>query len=147
MLDCGEVLYDPKFRFRDGELGTKLCVVLSDHSIDEDEFLFVITTSQTKAFPEVTECGCALPEFACHLFAGDPKDRSKFDTQTFVQLDYFYSKSGDYFTTKMNSQGMESKFKLSKTQTKELLECALQSEDLTGYDSEILQKSLDLVNQ
>ena len=120
----GSVFYDPQFLFHDGELGQKLFVLLNDGQ--DGSFLTVLTTTKQKGKSGVAGCHAAQFPANFHFPAG-----SDFPNHTWLLLDEIYEFIGYELGQKIKKSLISQKLPLSKGSHAAVLDCAVESEDIS----------------
>lgn len=121
----GTVLFDKQFRFNDGTIGQKLIVLLTDGN-GECPYLVIKTTSKQKRKQQIQGCN---PSDLPHNFY-IPANTSGFKGETWLLLEEVYPITLNEFFQKRIGGTVEIKDSLSKEMLIELLDCALQSQDI-----------------
>ncbi len=128
----GSIILHDNFIFHDGAVGKKYLIILASHN---GQSLMVKTTSQGSRY--LIDYGCQIthryPNF--HLV----KDCSCFPLPTWVSLDEFYLfKDSDLLAKHFNGD-IYKHGDLSAEIHAELLDCALNSEDISELHINIIQ--------
>lgn len=132
----GTLIHDIEFRFRDGEKGKKLIAILND---GEDGYYLFVKMTSNPAFKS-TQYGChpndRYPNFFC------PVGTCCLKENTWIQLDQFFEADtaemlSKHFAGKMNRIGI-----LPDKILRELLDCALASDDITPTQVTIVENTL-----
>jgi hypothetical protein len=129
----GTILHDPEFRFKDGEVGNKLLVVLNDGSAGY--YVTVRTTSNPKN--KSSDPGCHLGDWQPNFFV--PKGAACLKADTWVCLDDFYDFDAaellrGHFAGRIHEIG-----RLPEAITADLIQCALNSDDISGAQSDVIK--------
>jgi hypothetical protein len=139
-MQAGSVLLDSKFEFSDGTTGQKIFVVLTD--ITDDEVIVVKTTSNS-----IHKCnifGCNHDDRYPNFFL--PLSSCHFVMNTWIMLDEYFSFSATDLVQKISDIEIEQKFVMSEKNFTLLLECCIDSEDISGNQAIILQRTLDRID-
>lgn len=139
MARCGEVYHDQRFEFEDGHIASKLMIVLAD---GEALLLAALTTSNPKH--KKRERGCNSNHWGQYFYL--PVDEAKFDQETWISLEKIWPLNPAKFREKMRARQLNKRFDLHPATMRDILECALQSEDITAEQERLLQASLDAIN-
>ncbi len=129
----GAVLHDPQFRFKDGKTGNKLFVILNDGTAGF--YVAVRTTSQAKG--KSTSEGCHLKDWQQNFFV--PTNKGCFNKDTWICLDDFYEFDVTELLKGHFSGRIKEVGKLSPALLQALIDCALQSDDITGLQKHAIQ--------
>ncbi|MBF0611441.1 MAG: hypothetical protein G8345_12070 [Magnetococcales bacterium] len=134
----GTVFFHTRFPFRDTpEHGKKLCIVLNDGSIGH--YVVVKTTSKQHRFSATYGCQPPPARFPAFYL---PLHTNTFRKDTWVQLDdFFHFNNGEIIVGGLNGYIIQ-QFLLPKRFLREIIECALLSEDLPFSDEDVLKKAL-----
>jgi hypothetical protein len=132
----GTLFFDRHFRFHDGEEGQKILVALgTSHGVT----IVVKTTSQGRRYRN--DFGCQadhrFPNF--HLVKGC----CCLSKSTWVCLDEYYEFKDSELLQKHFSGDINRIGLLTDEITVALMECALQSEDISPHQTNIVQTALD----
>ena len=138
----GSVVFHTRFPFRDTETpGRKLAVILNDGSCGR--FVAVKTTS--KGYRYALEYGCQPPpsaKFPCYFI---PEHVQLFPKDTWIQLHEFFSFDVTEFRTG-HRQGISlPRITIPNRFLVPLIECALQSDDLSGENEKVLDATLSQI--
>ncbi len=137
----GTFICDNEFKFRDGQKDKKILVVLND---GEDGYYLVLKMTSNAAYKS-TKYGChtndRYPNFFC------PRGSCCLDKDTWIQLDDFFEFDAaallsKHFAGTVNRIGV-----LPENMLRELLECALSSDDITPTQTTIVKNSLRRLNE
>lgn len=131
----GTILHDQEFRYRDGETGRKYIVILNDGTCGS--YVVVKATSQGRRYSNTP--GCQLGTWACFFL-----DRGccKLPKDTWVQLHEFYPFNAQEMLGLHFTGRMEVIDELTSGLTRDLQECALQSDDISEANAEIIRACL-----
>jgi len=129
----GAVLHDPQFRFKDGETGNKLFVILNDGSAGF--YVAARTTSQAKG--KNRSEGCHLDDWQQNFFT--PKAKGCFKKATWICLDDFYEFNAIELLQGRFSGRISSVGELSSPIFQALIDCALHSDDISGLQAQAIQ--------
>ena len=132
----GTILFDDNFRFRDGQKGEKLFVVLSDGS--DGLYSTAKTTSRGKLY--LWQYGCQIghryPAFYLPLHA------TCLRKDTWVQLEAFYDFESAALVQKVISGLIKRIGVLDSSLAVDLIECARRSQDITPPQESRLQDAV-----
>jgi len=129
----GAILHDPLFRFKDGETGNKLFVILNDGS--SGFYVAVRTTSQARG--KSSSEGCHLDDWQQNFFV--PTATGCFKKNTWICLDDFYEFDATELLQGSFSGRIQHIGKLPSSMLPALISCALQSDDITGLQEQAIQ--------
>ena len=130
----GSILHDKNFKFRDGTTGNKLLVVLNDGA--GGLCIVLKTTSQEKG--KKRTLGCHLYDRPPNFFI--PQGRSWFDLDTWVELNNFFE------IDTQSLSALPQPGTLPADILKDLLVCAIASQDISIAQTQILQGILAALN-
>lgn len=139
----GEILFDPNYKFLDGETSPKILVALNNPSTT-NVCLLALTTSKKNKFRD-TQSGCAPTK----QYYGLRKDEDWFHEDfTWVRFD------GDRLVslthTEYISRGISGKLKLrgtlKDTTLRSIINCILKSQDVPLEHQELLKKEKQLMD-
>lgn len=133
-MNCGTVLYDTQFQFPNGSIIDKLIIVLCDFGTD---YLVAQTTRQEKFKNKVA--GCQIKDKPSNYFI--PEHTSWFKDNTWILLDEVFEYNSDTFAYKKADNIAQHRDVLPKQQLKEILGCALKSDDIEGFYFEFLERT------
>lgn len=128
-MEPGTLIHDPNFRFRDGQLGNKILIVLSDGS--DGTYLSVKTTSNGTRYSN--QYGCQLGSRFPHFFL--PPKSCCLEKPTWVCLDEFYELTVPELETKILDGHIRRIGVLPGNVRKEVISCATNSEDISAYQA------------
>ncbi len=132
----GTFICDNEFKFRDGKIGKKILLVVND---GEDGYYLVLKMTSDPAYKS-TNYGChpndRYPNFFC------PRGSCCLRDDTWIQLDDFFEFDATallskHFAGKINRIGV-----MGDDMLRELLECALASEDISPTQTTIAENTL-----
>lgn len=135
-MNCGTVLYDTKFQFSDGSITDKLIIVFGNFGTD---YLVVQTTRQQKFKNKVA--GCQISDKPQNYFI--PKHTSWFTDDTWVLLNEVFEYNSDTFAYKKQDNVVQYRENLPKELIREILQCALKSDDIELFYLEFIQRAYD----
>lgn len=135
-MNCGTVLYDTQFQFPNGDIIDKLIIVFGDLGTD---YLVAQTTRQKKVKKE--NIGCQPSDQPHNFFI--PKNTHWFEDNTWVLLNEVFEYNFDTFAHKKEGKIVQHRHVLSKEIMKQILGCALQSDDIEEFYLEFIQRSYD----
>lgn len=131
-MDCGTIFQDAAFPFSDGLEGNKLAIVLCEYGTNH---LIVKVTSQQHA--KGTVHGCQINDKPPNYFL--PKGKCWFDKNTWVELDEVYEHFAYVHKEKVkDATAIEMSRKLDMVLMKEIIDCALLSQDVDEFLREFL---------
>jgi hypothetical protein len=135
-MKCGTVYYDEAFPYSDGPEGKKLVIVLSEYGTS---WLVVKTTSQPDG--KQTTPGCHPADKIPNFYL--PFGTCQFKKDTWVELEELFEHV-DYVHETKTQDGTIVIFKesLSSDLMRQIIECALQSPDIDGFEKEHLRACL-----
>ncbi len=138
----GTILHDQKFPFSDGTTGNKLVVLLTSLA---DGYFYIGAKTTSKDKHKGKNAGCQHKDIYPNFFI--PKGTSSFPVDTWVSLDEFYEfKSTEliqrHFSGEIKTIGM-----LDNALTIKLLNCVLQSEDITLHQESAIKVTLEQLNE
>lgn len=129
----GTILLDAEFEFSDGTKGEKYIVVLNDGGCGW--YVAVKTTSQERRYTYTP--GCQLGYLACfHL----PQGWCWFPRDTWVQLEEFFEFSQEKLLQESQEGRFMAKGVLPNGLRSDLIQYALQTEDISGRHAEEISK-------
>ncbi len=135
-MNCGTILFDSKFQFPDGTIDYKLIIIVCDYGTN---YLVLQTTRQPDGKNNVA--GCQLNDKPSNYFI--PGKTLWFEDNTWILLDEIFEYNSDEFFYKEADGIVFHKSVLSNNFMKQLIECALKSRDIDGFDKEYIQKAYD----
>ena len=127
------ILYDNAFEYDDGTTGKKFLIVLNDGKWG---FYIVVKTS-SKRKDRNTQFGCQLEDRYPNFFL--PENSCWFDKNTWVELERYYEFQANELLSKRFSERLKQCGVLDKSITCLLLECAIESEDISIQNANILK--------
>lgn len=135
----GEVLYSPRFEFKDGGQSPKLFIVLNDPT-QTNPALVVRTTSQSKG--RRLSPGCFANEGYFVLLAG----QDWFRETTWIILEVyeydFKKELAEHFQGNLATKGS-----LNEETVRAIVNCLKRTEDVTPYHLSVLAKSKKLAKE
>lgn len=131
-MKCGTILHDREFQFSNGLTGNKLVIILCDFGTN---YLVAVTTSQQHRKNKVR--GCQIKDRPPNYFL--PQNSTWFDVDTWVKLDEVVEVDSDILSSKMAGRVAVSRSSLSNELMKDILDCALQSDDIEEFYLDILK--------
>ena len=139
----GNVYIDPAFEFSDGSSEKKIIISLSNPS-EEKIFIIVKTTSNPSRKTQTYGCNLSdrFPNF--HF----PKGTCLLHKDTWVDLGVFYEFDLAQWLKKHFENGKIKEIgTLPNEQLVELLQCAIQSDDILGHQGVHFQGTLDILTK
>ena len=133
----GSILYDQQFVFRDKTIGNKLLIVLNDSS--SSVYVIVKTTSKQKH--KNKKSWCQANDKPPNFFL--PKGSCWFDIDTWIELNEFFEIDLNSILNKKLKGILRHCDSLPKDILKDLLICAINCDDITEAQIQILQNILD----
>ena len=131
----GSVFFDQQFSFHDGESGEKLFVILG-----WDNGIAIVAKTTSQQHGRGTTFGCQ-PKDRFHNFYL-PQNSCYFRKCTWVCLDEFYELNAVEVLQKRFSGLINPVCNLTNEMLRELQDCALESDDLSGRQESIIRSSL-----
>lgn len=131
----GSIFFDTDFHFHDGDIGEKLFLILG---LDSGVVLVAKTTSQPYGKGIIFGC---QPSDRFHNFYL-PVNSSYLTKNTWICLDEFYELKNSDLLKKHFSGHVKHICNLTDEITLKVQQCALESDDITGKQSVIIQSSL-----
>lgn len=135
-MNCGTVLYDTQFQFPNGDITDKLIIVFGDFGTD---YLVVQTTRQQKSKNKVA--GCQITDKPQNYFI--PERTYWFNDDTWVLLNEVFEYNSDTFAYKKQDNVAQHREDLPKELIKDILRCALESDDIELFYLEFIKKAYD----
>lgn len=132
----GMILFDPKFKFEDGEEGRKIFVVLTDGCYGDH--VVAKTTSRGDRFG--LQVGCQAADRYPNFFL--PEHASCLREHTWIQLHVFYEFDSSKLSDRIVSGSILQIGALDLDLAKQLLICATHTDDVTGYQEREIQAAL-----
>lgn len=136
MVELGAVFHDPAFVFQDGERGNKLFIALA---IGSD--LCTVARTTSKPSGKSRTYGCHNNDRFPNFFI--PLEATIFPDDTWVCLDYLVDFKLAEFEQKVKQDVIHKVNALSLGLLVDLLECAIDAEDVTGLQVKQLRMSLE----
>lgn len=133
----GTILHDQKFPFSDGTTGNKLVVLLTSLA---DGFFYIGAKTTSKEKHKGKNSGCQHKDIYPNFFI--PKGTSSFSVDTWVSLDEFYEFKSTELIQRHFSGEIKTIGTLHSNLTIKLLNCALQSEDITLHQEAAIKTAL-----
>lgn len=135
-MKCGTILFDSKFQFPNGNIDYKLIVVLCELGSD---YLVVQTTRQPGAKNRTN--GCQIKDNPSNFYL--PRGAAWFEDDTWILLNEVFEYNSVIFDSKWRDNVIQHRTVLSTDLTKQIFECALQSEDIEKYYLDFITKALE----
>ncbi|HKS10248.1 MAG TPA: hypothetical protein VJS13_11920 [Pyrinomonadaceae bacterium] len=132
-MNCGTIFRDQHFQFSDGPEGNKLAVVLCEYGTD---YLVVKTTSRVHR--KGSTAGCQITDTPPNFFL--PQRSAWFETDTWIELDECFEYRS-YIQKEKVKDGTSHQLhgaQLPLELMKQIIDCALQSEDIDEFHLEHL---------
>lgn len=117
----GYVYFDREFKFKDGNTGEKLFIVLCTSPLNDSKVVVVRTTSQERG---AKSYGCHLDDRWQNFYL--PEEAKVFEEPTWIMLDYAI----EYPASKLGTAAAKQIVKLGPVAFKDLLDCAAQATDI-----------------
>ena len=133
----GSILHDTNFRFKDGEIGNKLLIVLNDGK--DSPYIILKTTSKQKS--KGKDEGCQLNDKPPNFFL--PKDSCSFEKETWIELNEFFEFELSEIFKKRLAKTLDYKNTRPKHILKDLLNCAINCDDISEFQENIIRKVSD----
>jgi hypothetical protein len=133
----GTILHDPKFTFKDGEVGNKLLIVLND---GKDGVCIVIKTTSQPKFKGKKE-GCQSSDRPPNFFVPDGQCCLRGDS--WFLMSEFYELKVSELQQKLFSGQIKHVGNLVKDLLIELIACAVDSFDISDLQAEDLQRVMN----
>ncbi len=133
----GTILHDQKFPFSDGSTGNKLVILLTSLT---DSYFYIGAKTTSKDKHKGKNAGCQHKDIYPNFFI--PKGTSSFPIDTWVSLDEFYEFKHTELIQRHFSGEIKTIGTLDNKLTIKLLNCALQSEDISSHQEAAINLSL-----
>jgi len=134
-MNPGDILIHHDFQFGDGSSKTKFFILLSDGQ--NHSYISAITTSQQKN--RGTQYGCQNQDRFPNFFL--PEHSCYFEEPTWVQMEnYFEFNQAEL--DRVRKRKLYKKSELPLDLIKDLIQCAIESEDITTIQEQVLKKTL-----
>ena len=133
-MKLGTVIHDNKFQYDDGTTGNKLAVIVARFG---KNFLAVNTTSRQHRKNKIK--GCQINDKPPNYYL--PKNSMWFNADTWILLDQIFELDINVLSAKNLNQITQTV--LPQDVTKELLKCAIKSEDIEEFYLEMLTGAFD----
>ena len=136
-MNCGTVLHDKHFQFHNtGSQTNKLSIVVQ---MTGTAHFALVTTTQSKG--KNREPGCQLKDTPPNFYL--PQGSCWFNKETWVLLDILHEFDGDILEAKIADRDIDVfENQLPSTLLKAILNCALESPDLDGFDKGFIRQAL-----
>jgi len=135
LLRIGSIFHHKKFIFRNGEVGSKYLVLLSEPDPKTEFYLFAKTTSQQKE--KSKEPGCQQESSAFFIYGG----KEYFPGDTWVQLHELFKFEAVSILNDSFKKNLEHKGFLSDVTICQLKNCAKIVKDIEEENKELIIKS------
>lgn len=135
----GSILHDTNFIFKDGEIGNKLLIVLSDGL----NYPYVIVKTTSKQREKGRDAGCQLNDKPPNFFF--PKGSCSFKLDTWADLIEFYEFEVNEIFAKRLNKTLELKDSLPRNILRDLLNCAKNCDDISNKQIEVTEEILNKV--
>lgn len=133
----GTILHDQQFPFSDGTKGSKLVILLTSLS-NGYSYIAAKTTSRDKR--KGKNAGCQHKDIYPNFFI--PQGTSSFPSDTWVGLDEFFEFKHTELIQRHFSGEIKTIGTLQNNLTVQLLNCAIQSEDITLHQEAAINAAL-----
>lgn len=130
-VDRGSILFHIGFPFRDGEIGEKLIVTVSEPEGDEP-YIVCKTTSNAKNKPQTPGCHAETGLFFIQA------STEFFETDTWLQLYDLYEITRESFLQNHFDGLLELKAKLSAGTMRQIVKCIARCPDVTDYQLSLI---------
>lgn len=120
----GTVLFDKQFKFKDGKVGEKLVVVLTDGTCGD--YLTVKTTSKQRS--KNKKAGCQTNDFPPNYYL--PANSCGFKGESWILLEEVYELDLNAILQKKKDGILVVKDCLSRDLIRDILLCAMDSQDI-----------------
>lgn len=138
----GTILHDQQFPFSDGTKGNKLVILLTSLA---DSYFYIGAKTTSKDKHKGKNTGCQHKDIYPNFFI--PKGTSSFPINTWVSLDEFYEFKHTELIQRHFSGEIKTIGTLDNNLTIKLLNCALQSEDITLHQETAIKAALEQLSQ
>jgi hypothetical protein len=133
-LEKGSILFHEKFRFKNGELGEKILIVLNNPDPKTEPYLICRVTSQKRNKPKIFGCHEDLSLFFL------PARQDFFEKDTWIQLYEIFPFEAaallqDHFTNELKILG-----KLKDLTLRQLMNCIRKIKDISVKHKEMILK-------
>lgn len=136
-MNCGTILYDKEFLFgRSGTVIDKLIVVLCELGSN-----YLIASTTSKQHYKNRKAGCQINDKPPNFFL--PKGSCWFNEDTWIELNAVDEIDFDILQQKKADKIVLYKSVLPNELMKDLMKCALQSEDIEELYLEYIQRAYD----
>lgn len=126
----GDIFFDSKFRFSDGEYGEKLFILVNEPTGD-DPYLVLKTTSQPKHYAGVSH-GCNKNRYVFFLLKA--YYRESFSKDTYVQLEEVFEYSAMQMVVGGISRQIDHKGSLAPSTINAIVNCLKSLKDDISYE-------------
>lgn len=137
----GTLLFDTNFKFPDDSYGKKILVLLNDGS----NYPYIVVKTTSKQKNRGTQFGCQIKDRFPNFFL--PKGCCYLDKHTWVQLEDFREFDDADFLKAHFSGRIVRLAILPQKITMELIECAIQADDISFAQEKSLQETLAQLQQ
>lgn len=135
-MNAGCVISDSKFQFPNGQIINKFIVVLCGYGSD---WLVAQTTRQE--LDKNRTPGCQVNDTPPNFYL--PRGGGILNEDTWIRLDEVFEYNSDTFFFKKKDNVAYLKDTISKPLMKDILQCALKSEDIDLFYLEFLEREYD----
>jgi hypothetical protein len=132
-MKSGTIIYDTKFQFADGSTLDKLIIIVAELGND---FLAVKTTTRQRHMNNTS--GCQINDKPPNFYI--PAHASWFNKDTWVELDEIFEIDSTLLNIKLRDRVAAKRGAVSDDLLKQILDCALQSQDIEQYYMEFLRR-------
>jgi hypothetical protein len=135
VVNIGAVFHDPDFVFQDGERGNKLFIVLAATGK-----VCIVARTTSKPSGKSRSYGCHHDDRFPNFFI--PREAGIFREDTWICLDYLVEFIQTEFEQKTTNDNIRKITELSRGLLLDLLQCAIDSDDVTENQERALQETL-----
>lgn len=144
MSTLGAVYHWKNHQFKDGEEKDKYVVILCSPTKDEENYIYVLTTSQEKRGNSKSQGDCGLPNIPSYFLAAPA---TNFPKDTWIMLDAFYSVTQTKFLEKTIAREVSHQFDIPENIANGIRNCASRSVDVPEVWRDRIKKSKVNTNQ
>lgn len=135
-MKCGSLISDSKFQFPDGSVTNKFILVACEFGTD---YLVVQSTQQQLA--KKKNDGCQIDDTPPNYFL--PSGGGHFPGDSWIRLDEVFEYNSDTFFYKKEDGVVYDKSTFSDALMKDILKCALKSQDIDLYYLPFLERAYE----